>query len=311
MAQRRKRGTSALTKFEGGLAPLDAGLEGLSSEWQEKLAGYAKNEAAAASGSGGWPYISLRGGAFKLAGEQGPLPNPLPVIVLGAAPENTYYEGDFDPDTPQNPTCYALGITDDGTLTKPEDLAPPAELKTRQHETCRGCWADAFGSSKTGRGKACGNRRRLILLPAFANPENRVLDVDFLREVPGARLRVPVTSVSGREVMDDRGARWLSFSGYHQRLESLGRSWFSVVTLLRLVPDPRSQFRLGFAPLAAVASDEVLEVLEARYREGISQLAQPPQAAAEEAAAGGGAASRGGGKRKVRRRRASGAAANA
>jgi hypothetical protein len=242
-----------------------AAIQPLTGEWAERLKEHANRDAATAAGGGGWPFISLKGGQLQF--NEDVIEVPLKVIILGGRCENTWYREKFDPQKRQNPTCWALALEE-------KDLAPPADLKTKQHPTCEGCWANAFGTDDRGRGKACGNRRRLALLPGDR------LDAEVLSEIEGARLRVPVTSVSGRVSSEatEEGV-WSSYSAFVTRLaEGFGRPMFSVVSKLDIIPDDRSQFKLIFAVEDSIDDPALLEVLEKRTKEAQTYLDQPPQA---------------------------------
>lgn len=248
MAARRK----ATAKKSGGNAQkglVPIGSANLPAEWREEMKRYVTDDQAVAAGGGGWPFISTRGGVLTY------LDNPfeeLDVIILGARRTNLFYEGDFDPDEPRGPTCFAIA-------KKEEDLAPPGELETKQHDACKGCWANAFGSSeKSKRGKACKNVVRLALLPADR------LNAGVLGELEGARLSVPVTSVK-------------NFGNYAAKISSgLELPLFAVVTRIGAEPHPKNQYQLTFEPVGAITDQEVLTTLARRRQEADTYLDQWP-----------------------------------
>lgn len=106
---------------------------------------------------GGAPVIRTRGKKFKI--DETVIKAPLLCVVLGSSFVYTYYDQDFDPDSPGVPACWAVG-----EVGKEGEMAPPENVPVRQHETCRGCPQGAFGSADKGRGKACRNGRRVAVI---------------------------------------------------------------------------------------------------------------------------------------------------
>lgn len=273
----RKKTSSAIVPFEGGQVPA------LPEDMVDRFAGYAKKHAATAKAAGGWPTISTRGGKFKYQGEE--LGDRLEVVILDAIYLNEFYEGEFDPQNLSSPTCFALGYDED-------DLAPPDDLEGRQvkeGEGCADCDWNVFGSGDGGRGKGCKNERRLVLLPSDA-----INDLETLATQEGARLRVPVTSVS----KVPKGVEGFSWSTYVNRLTSGGLPLFAVVTEIILTPNTdRGGFTMSFAPVGAIQDPEVLEAIEGRLKEAVTYLEAPPML--DE---GGGEKKAGGPKKTARRK---------
>jgi len=196
-------------------------------------------EAVAGITASGWGFLSLRGGRFQL-GETA-LGDTLQVVIVGAIRENVYYAGEFDPTTPEPPSCFALGYDE-------KQLAPPAELEGKQADACAGCWANAWGSGK-GRGKACKNTLRLAVIPADT------VTPAALAKATGARLRLPVTSVG-------------AFAAYVKALKEVsGRPVSSVVTEVVLSPDPKTQYKVSFAAVKELNLQPVLDAVDTRITE--------------------------------------------
>lgn len=101
--------------------------------------------------------ISTRGKMFTLPDGQSH-PGPMNVIVLDFVAVNSFYEGIYNPQVKKPPLCFAVGKELDSL--KPSDKAPQP-----QNLSCAGCVRDAWGSGAGGRGKACKNTRRLIIVP--------------------------------------------------------------------------------------------------------------------------------------------------
>ena len=221
---------------------------------------YVKRDAQVASAvaSTAWPFISLDKGVFRINGES--VSEPLSVIVLASIRENAYYDKPYNPSEPASPACYALGV-DESTL------APPADLATKESDSCNGCWADQWGSAERGRGKRCRNTIRIAILPA----DN--LNPDELATVSGARVRIPTMSMSG-------------FGEYTNKLvNGLHRPAFSVVSQMELVDDATAQFKLKFSLVNAINDERVLDVIEQRAGEALTYLERRPEIATEANAA--------------------------
>jgi hypothetical protein len=118
-------------------------------------------------------------------GSDGANPNAIEAIILGGARINQYYEGEFTPGKPTPPTCYAIADPKWEAGEVENKLGPPADLKTKQSDSCSDCRWNSFGSGR-GNAKACKNTVRLAMLPANA--------VDFAK-ADGLMLSVPPTGM--------------------------------------------------------------------------------------------------------------------
>lgn len=155
--------------------------------WKERAAARAKAREANIP-SVDSSSISTRGGVLSWGGV--PQQEPMPVVVLDECVEHAYYEGEFDPNSIDSPVCFAISETASRTEKVLGDgLAPHPDSPKPQNATCRGCWANEFGSATKGRGKACGNRRRL----AVAGMSN--VDPSNLAHTDVAILKVPPTGL--------------------------------------------------------------------------------------------------------------------
>ena len=188
-------------------------------EWEAQLKGSVEEGAALVAGSGGVKWISTRGGTFTF--DENDLGDELPVIIVDARRENAYYSGAFDPSSPQSPVCAAIGIEQSG-------MVPSQESPDIQNEECDDCWANKFGSADTGRGKACKNSVRLILLAATDLSPSELMKQEY------AILRLPVTSVK-------------HFSKYVRKIGGLtGRPMHGVVTTLKIIQSESNQYEVTF-----------------------------------------------------------------
>lgn len=222
-------GTSLVEAPKGGALVDQAALEA-------ELAAFAKDAAAAEAPVGAG--ISLRGGIIQWQGT--PVPNNrLRCIVLDSVFENRMYTTKFSADNPTNPDCFALARVE-------ADLAPHELAVNKQggpEGMCAGCPMNAWKSDPDGgRGKACGEIRRLALIPATAlEQESYITDAEI------AILKLPVTSTR-------------YWAAYINRLSAvLRRPPFAVVTEIYTEPHPKHQFHVHFnavapAPLELVAA---------------------------------------------------------
>src|SRR4029077_7888311 len=75
--------------------------------WEQELEQQAQVAAGMAASTGDAQFFSVRAGQLSFGGM--PLPgNQMGVVILDAILENVYYEGEFNPDEPAPPTCFAF-----------------------------------------------------------------------------------------------------------------------------------------------------------------------------------------------------------
>lgn len=188
--------------------------------WKDELASLAKQVAATEKPSGG-KKISTNGGKLSFGGSVFP-DNEVDVVVLGFAFENAYYEGAYDKDNPQPPSCFSIAVAE-----RPEsedEMAPHDNSYEKQCKDCLGCEFNKFGSADQGKGKKCKNTRKLALVMAD--------DLDDLAEAEIATLSVSPTNI----------AAW---KGYVSKLSSaLGLPPFGMVTRVKL-----DGYALSFSPV--------------------------------------------------------------
>lgn len=231
-------------------------------KWDEELAKQAAIAAGMEDSTATGQFFSLKGGV--LSWNDAPLPNnQMAVIIVGSILENVYYEGKFDPEVPQSPVCFAFGR--DEKELKPHEVVVKA--KTAQCDNCHDCRWNEWGTSDVGRGKACRNTRRLAMIAAggfdsigkyqpFDDPKSAV------EQGALGFMKLPVTSVKG-------------FAAFVKQLAGvLKRPPHGVVTKVRVVPDPKSQFKVTFEPIVNVPN-ELLGAVMKRHEEAMSLIAFP------------------------------------
>lgn len=247
--------------------------------YDEELARQAEAYAKQEESSGGAQFFSVQGGILTFAGAAMPN-NEIACVITDAILENVYYEGLYDSKNPQPPMCYAFGRDD----KEMEPHANVVEQGTAQCESCSGCEFNEFGSAPTGRGKACKNTRRLVLLPAGTLDDRGKLVLpddpeEYFESAGFGFFRLPVTSVKGY-------ANFVKQVAGALRLPPHG-----IFTKIQVVPDADSQFKVLFSPLGAIQKDllpyimqrhqEAMSIIETPYPAPSDEPAPPPRAAAK------------------------------
>lgn len=236
-------------------------------KWDEKLAAFAQQttdnmKTATAK------FLSIRSGQLSYGG-QDIEDNELRCVILGWIYENQFYEGRFDPNTPQVPSCYAFGTDYDA-------MEPHPKAENKQNDTCAGCPNNEYGTSDTGRGKACKNVIRVALIA-----ESDLEDLDSAELI---YFKVPVTSVK-------------NFTGYAKKelADKHKRPLWSVVTLLKVEKDADTQVKVRFtvAKPDGFVEDEALydplnglwektmEGIDFPYPEAVERAARPAKGKAK------------------------------
>lgn len=232
--------------------------------YDEELAKQAAAAADQEKNVGGGAFFSTRAGVLSVDGQSLP-GNEMAVLIVEGILENVFYAGKFDPDELESPTCFAFGRDE-------ADMEPHLNVQqngTAQNPTCDGCEKNKFGSSDTGKGKACGNRRRLALLPAGAFDKRTgeytpILDSDHYARSEMRYLKVPPTSIGG-------------YAGYVKQLSGgLKRPPHGVFTRISIVPHPKKQFEIKFEALMPVPNEVMGAVME-RHKLEATQIEFPYQ----------------------------------
>lgn len=208
-------------------------------KWDAELAKYAADVAAKEQMPTG-SFVSVRGGVLSIGGQ--PMKdNKVEVVIVDHIFENAYYVGDFDPDQPQPPHCYAFERDE-------KELKPHEKAHDPQHDQCAGCPKNEFGTADKGKGKACKNTRRLAIISATDLSKESITD--------GALFywKLPVTSVKG----------WASYAQGLARV--MKRPPFSVITEIAVVPDPQTQFKLTFRHVGNVPPELQSSVMKRREK---------------------------------------------
>lgn len=196
--------------------------------WEEKLAAEAK--AVAKSERPSVARIGLKSGIMTYQDQALP-GNQLDCIIVAAIHENVYYDKPYDPDVLNPPACYAYSL--DG-----ENMVPHEDIEEPQNPTCRKCWANEFRSARNKKGKACGERRKLAVIPAYK-------DVADIEKAEIAILSLPVMSVKN----------WATYVNILSSTPTIQRASWGVLTRISVKPDPKSQFKVYFDHTANLNRD--------------------------------------------------------
>lgn len=236
--------------------------------WDDELAKQAEIAADMEANTGGGQFFSIKGGI--LSWQDSPLPNnEMAVIILDSIFETVYYEGEYDPDTPQSPTAFAFG-RDEKEMRWHENSDPEFA-----GQLCSDTWVCEWGSADRGRGKAARETRRLGMIPAGTFDRSGDLELfeeeDHFAKTTVGYMKLPVTSVKG----------YANF--VRQVAGALKRPPFGIVTRVSVVSDPKTQFKVIFEPLEKV-DDKLMPVIMQRREEVMEVIDFPYQIEEEEPA---------------------------
>lgn len=229
---------------------MSTALVPISQQWADQ-AQQAQHEEPQAEGL----WASTKGGILSIGDDEMP-GNQMYVVIVDHYRENTYFPERYNSEVKVPPKCYAFGRGADADEMGPHtsmqlSLAPDGYFEP-QNDTCQGCPMNEWGTADTGRGKACQNRRRLILLPAgYATPKrgSRDFDVELFTDpahyqtADEAQMKLPVTSSK-------------EFSKYVSQLGAqYQRPPHGVLTRIYLEPHAGDQFHVKFEMIEEVPDD--------------------------------------------------------
>jgi hypothetical protein len=252
-------------------------------DWRSELASSAKAavESEETAATGGGRFFGTRAG--QLSFDDATLPgNQMACVIVDSLMENVYYESDFDADVKSPPTCFGFG-RDANTISVHEKVFEHSDTFTPQcgpeggqpdnpDYLCKECPMNEWGTAKRGKGKACGNRRRLAVIPAGTfKPVGRGGGFDLelfdeaapFKEAELAYLKVPVTSVKG-------------FAQYLKQVaDQFDRPLWGVATRVYIEPDPKTQFKVKFELIEVIEDEDVLQTLYLRHKQAEDEIAFP------------------------------------
>lgn len=236
--------------------------------WDEELAKQAEVAAAMEANAGGGQFFSLKSGV--LSWQDAPMPdNQMAVVILDHIFETVYYAGEYDASNPQAPDAFAFARREEDLEWHKDSVAPYAGTPCKGSDVCE------WGSADKGRGKAAKETRRVAMIPAgeFKNGKFQLIDDEaHYLDTPVGFMRLPVTSVKG-------------FAGFVKQIAgALRRPPHGIVTKVKVVADPKSQFRVLFEPIESIP-DELMGAIMKRREEVMAMIDFPYQPREEEAAA--------------------------
>lgn len=226
----------------------------LPANWEEQMKADVAASAAAVAGLGGGNWLSVRAGVMKFQG------NPLPdsqveAVVLDWRFENAYYVGDFDPDDPKSPVCYAIVDPRKDPAHAQASMVPFESCEDRQADACKGCPQNEFGTADRGRGKACKNIARLALLHV-----DYLKDPTTIADAPIVYLKVPVTSLAAWGAYVKKVANVLALPPY------------GITTKIKAAPDDKVQVRVSFEPAQQLKAKPILAAVFAKRADAAAVL---------------------------------------
>lgn len=184
-------------------------------------------------------YIGFKNAQLKVDGISIPA-NQLDVRVLAAISERAWYAKEFDADAVQVPDCYAL-----------DDSAPHDQAKNPQAAICAECPQNKWGSATRGKGKACRESARVIVIPANVP----------LASAQMYTAKVPVTSLS-------------TVTSFTSRCGQANKLLGEFVTKLSVTEDKKTFFKVHLTPVEVTAELDMAELL--KVQDNAYQLALTP-----------------------------------
>lgn len=254
-----------IINYQGGQVPADP--QAIADYYKQTAEAYAEQERRAGSS------ISVRNGIMAVG--DSPIPhNQFAAVILDAVRMNTFYREAFNASNITPPTCYAIS-RDESNLAPHPDMAKDLNWFQPQSERCGGCPHNEFGSGRTGTGKACSNRRRLLLLVAGVYEQgptglqlNPYLDPTYYATAPMLSLALAPTTLGG----------WGEF--VRKTAADYQRPVFGVISRVYLYQHPKhGKEAIGFEALAPTP-DNWAPTIIGRHQEAAREIMEgfePPQ----------------------------------
>ncbi len=145
------------TKKSTGLVKASGKDIALPQEMRERLLKLAQEQVASEAGTGLEANIIKASNKRFTHGEDVDLGEAFEAVVLDSVLINKFYDAPYVEGVVSPPACAAIG-------RDPSTLAPYAHAPGRAADKCEGCPNNEFGSASNGEGKACTNRRRLVVM---------------------------------------------------------------------------------------------------------------------------------------------------
>jgi len=210
--------------------------------WQQQLAKHAKQGKAPKESPAIGDIISTKGAKFSLGDHS--LGRELDCVVLGWCFERTYYDTTYKDGDSQSPACFTITYDEEG-------MTPHNDSPNMQNENCDVCAMNEWGSG-VGDGKACAERRRLIL--AVEGPNGKL-------EIK--RLNISPTSLK-------------SWKGFMSKIETMGLHIMQCATNIHFDEDSTASYPpLCFDFVNEITSEKTLQAMADMLEETNKLLEQP------------------------------------
>lgn len=236
----------------------------LPANWQEQMRADAAKGRQQVAKMGTSQRLKTQGGILMYMDT--PVPgNSMESVILAAAPENSYYEGDFDPSNTTPPVCYAFGKHDTQIDSNGSGLSPHPDAPKKQAATCGECKWNKFGTAEKGRGKACKNSVHVMLFHG-----DQLKKPNGVAEAEVVSLSIPPTS----------GA---SFKAWSKQMEDLAdEPKYGFVTSIGVTPRQQGGHFVGLNVLRKVDKKRLGEVFQRAKEAEKSVDERPPYPTAED-----------------------------
>lgn len=208
--------------------------------FEDQLAAMAMENVKAEQSTLGTAFLSTKSGVLTYRGN--PVANnKLQCVIIAGPIERLYYDSRYDATKATPPKCFAIAVSATG-------MGPVASVEAPENATCEGCPKNEWGSSTSGgKGKACRETRRLLVIPA-----DSIGSAAAVEAAEVAALRPPVTSLR-------------NYATYIQTIAAtLRRPTLGVITEIAVVPDAKTQFKVNFTMVKAIEDSAVLQALMKR-----------------------------------------------
>lgn len=178
-----------------------------------QLAAESIKEQVSAGGSG--PRLTINNNGVWSTADGAELESTISVVVIDFMSKNTWYPHPYQAGNPLPPGCFAIGKVLANMQPHPDSPEPQSDM-------CHGCPHDQWGSSATGKGKACKNARELaVILEEQAddldNAEIFIISVpptsikffdNFARSVERVLSGPPIKAIVDIKAVQKSGARY-------------------------------------------------------------------------------------------------------
>lgn len=193
-----------------------------------------------------------------------PMPdNLIDAVIVGVGFRSTLYLKPYNPQALELPTCFAMSDKSDN-LTPHENVAEPMS------GACKSCKYAAWKSVRLikpgdmGKGKACKESRRLVLLPA-----NQLGSAKDVASAELAVLDIPPTSIA-------------NFSKLVNVLSlTVKLPTWAMVIRIAAKPHIKNQLELTFTPMRQAGDESITRALQARQEEAMRIALAPFELPAE------------------------------